>query len=373
MSDNVTRIGQRVRSVKRGQEQERYTQVVFDFGGENPYKFGPAGRPIAIENPLFYGGNRELYDVCRNLTNRMRAIAYQPYSASGAILDPAAEIGDGVLVNNIYSGIFRMKTIFGRDFRADISAPEEETIDQEYPFISKKDRKVTRQMENLSSELLIQSGLISAKVSRTGGEPSSFGWKLADDSWTIKANGMDVLKATKDGLEVYGKVTATSGAIGGFQLKDNALSTNGQTFGGTNFIGVYLGPDGLQLGTGFKVDAQGNLEATSGTFTGTVHASSIEYGGTAGYFDGEGIDTNTILGNRLKYNTVSTAYTSEGINESLGYANFADSVFNGIDRAAYMDTKVLLVQGVQYTQKEIAFKDYYGNTRKYKVLAVAEE
>ena len=95
-------------------------------------------------------------------------------------------------------------------------------------------------------------------------------------------NGGTVLKADKSGLSVTGKITATSGVIGGLTIKDGYLSTNGQTWGGTNTNGIYFGPNGIQLGKYFTVDSSGNLTAYSGKFLGTVQAGSIDYGGNAG-------------------------------------------------------------------------------------------
>ena len=60
-----------------------------------------------------------------------------------------------------------------------------------------------------------------------------------------------------------------------------------------------------------------------------MNAGNIQYGGSAGYMSGGGISSGSIYGNRLAANTVSTAYTSSGINKSLGYADFSNGVFNG--------------------------------------------
>lgn len=345
-----------------------YSRVVINVSEDISYEAGVStGRTLTISNPW---GTQAL---ANRILSKVSGFQYKPFEAKSANLDPAAELGDGITVNAAYSGIYAAESHFGGRFLSHVSAPSDEEIDHEYPFLPQQDRKITRRINGLSSEMKIQAGLIAAKVSRTGGDASSFGWELNDFSWAIKANGIDVLKATKSGLEIYGKVTATSGKIGGFSIENNALSTNSQTFNGTNTTGIYIGPSGLRLGKNFSVDSAGNLTASSGKFTGTVYASGIQYGSTGGYLSGAGISTGSLSGNRLKANTVSTAYTSSGINTSLGYANFAGSVFNGYDRASYMNTKVLIVNGIQYTKKTISFLDYYGNTRTYYVLAVAEE
>lgn len=331
--------------------------------------------------------------MAQDILNEVMGYQYQPYTAENALIDPAVEIGDGVTVNNVYSGIYTQKTKFGPVMTATISAPEDEEINHEYPYKSKPNKEITREAKMLRAEMRIQAGLIEmevadrksdvealtaqlkvqadeieAKVSKTGGDASSFGWVLTDSDWTIKANSRDILKATKDGLEVYGKITATSGKIGGFDIQSNYLSYNNQKWNGTNTSGIYLGPSGFQLGKNFKVDSSGHLTASSGTFTGTVNAGSISYGGNAGYLSGSGISTSSISGNRLVSGTVSTTYTSSGINASLGRADAAYNYCTGVSTAAKfiaqemqatskMSAATLFIGGESVTKKSVTFKD----------------
>lgn len=332
MSDNVVRIGRGVKSFQTAPEFDGYTKVVIALDENYEYTAGTdEGRTLHLENPW------ATQSMAENILDGIRGFQYQPYSAHGAVLDPAAEIGDGVVINNIYGGIYRKKTIFGRRFTSDISAPGEEEINHEFPYIEKKDRKIARQLANLESELNIQGDRISAKVSMTGGEASSFGWVLDEKSWTIQANSVNVVEVDRTGLTVRGHVFADEGEIGGFLLENNALSTNGQTFGGTNAIGVYVGPSGIQLGSGFKVDAYGNLEASRGKFTGEVSAGSIVSGESDGYFDGSGIATESIYGSSIARGTISAQRTKQAVQDSLGYANDFNLINLGAKQMSYLD------------------------------------
>ena len=285
-------------------------------------------------------------------------------------MDPAAELGDGISANGIYSGIYTMDLTFGPGFRGTVSAPFEEELEHEYHYVSKQERKINRKLGAFSSELKVQASKISAKVSRTGGsetEDSSFGWTLLDDSWTIQGNGRDVLKASPTGLEVYGKIEATSGSIGGFTIEDGYLSTNGHFWGKEEGNGVYLGPNGIQIGAAFQVTQWGEVFATDGHFSGIVDAGQITWGDDAGYFSGVGIDTATIYGNRLVGNTITTAYTSTGINGSLAYADFSNDVFNGYEEAwsIYSNTihaTYFYLDGKNVTRRSINVMGANGNT-----------
>lgn len=447
MSD-TTYIGRKMRSLKSAPQFDGFSRVVITVSEDLEYTAGnKTGRTLHLTCP--WGTKQMAKDILADI----RGFQYQPYTAEGAFLDPAAELGDTVTAGNIHSGIYTQKLKFGPLLTADVGAPEDEELDHEYPYTPKQDRAIKRSIRNLTTELRVQDGRItaevsarenavtdlratldiqadrisaevtarekdvkdlkaslniqagqisaevtaresdvkdlraslniqadrisaevtarekdvkdlkasldiqaekisaevtarekdvknlratldiqadniSAKVSKTGGSASSFGWELSNSSWIIKANGSNVLKATKSGLEVYGKITATSGKIGGFTINSNYLSYNSQKWGGTNTTGIYIGTKGIQLGKKFKVDNAGNLTAASGKFLGTVSAGKILYGTDSdgvghGTLSGYALDENSISGNRLEYNTVSTDYTSSGINSSLGSADYA--------------------------------------------------
>ena len=340
-----TYVGRRVQSLYSAPQFSGYSKVVLAVSDTLEYSVGTdTGRALRVTCPW---GTKAL---ANDILARIQGFQYQPYVADKAQLDLAAELGDAVTLDNVYGGIYSQDITFGTLCASDISAPEDEELDHEFPYQPKQNREIRRQTRELRASLKVnadaivaeatarekdvsdlngrfsvQADLIEAKVSKSGGNASSFGWELLDDSWTVKASNRDVFKVTKDGAEVYGIIRATGGTIGGFDIGSDALSYNGQTWGGTNTYGAYLGSNGLQMGSKFRVDMAGNLYAASGTFEGNVNAGNIQYGGASGYFSGSGIGSNSISGNRLSYGTIGTSYLSGGVNTSLGYA---DSAFN---------------------------------------------
>ena len=387
MSD-TTYIGRRMRRFDSSPQFDGFSKVVIIVSDTVEYSAGDdTGRTMRLNCP--WGTTQ----MAQNILNSIRGYQYQPYTAEDAIIDPAAELGDGVTANNIYGGIFTQKIRFGSLLTATVAAPEDEEINHEYPYKSKPNKEITREarmlraelkvesdritaevaerksaVEELTAQLKIQAGLIEAKVSKTGGNASSFGWTLDESSWTIKSNGRDVLKATQSGLEIYGKITATSGKIGGFDIQSNYLSYNNQGWGGTNSTGIYIGSSGIQLGKNFKVDNSGNLTAASGTFSGSVYAGNIQYGGSAGYLSGGGISSGSISGNRLVGGTITTAYTSSGINSSLGYADFANGVFNDWNEASCIRCSTLRVNGTYFGPVTLYYTNASGGTSVVTVL-----
>ena len=360
----------RVKSFDISPEQPAYSGVVIFAGQDeegNNIEYSAGDRTGTVLEITNEWGSQEQADA---IYRKIRGYQYQPYRATGSQLDPSVEIGDAVTVKDTYGGVFKKAISFGRYASTDIEAPSKEEVEHEFQIQSPTNRqyerftrsvrsslsitasKIAAEVEDRKAEdellratLNIQAQQIEAKVSKEGGDASSFGWKLTATGWSVYGNGSEIFGVDRYGAYVKGEIRATTGKIGGFDIKSNYLSYNGQTWGGTNTTGAYIGQSGIQLGKNFKVDMQGNLYASSGTFSGNVYAGNIQYGDSAGYMSGGGISSGSIYGNRLAANTVSTAYTSSGINTSLGYADFANGVFNGYNWVGNLFTGKLKVSG----------------------------
>lgn len=344
----------RVKSLDISPEQLGYTGVVI-FAGQDEegnnieYRAGDeTGTVLEISNE--WGSQAQANAIYQ----KIRGFRYQPYKAAGSRMDPSAEIGDAVTISDIYSGIFVRQSTYGRNILTDLEAPSKEEVEHEFQVKSPTSRqyerftrsvraslsltasKIAAEVEDrkaadeiLRATLDIQAQEIAAKVSQEGGDTSSFWWKLLYSQFSVGNQQGELFRVDKNGAFVQGEIRATSGKIGGFDIRSDYLSYNNQTWGGTNTIGAYIGTSGIQFGRNFRVDSSGNLYATSGTFTGSVRAGSIQYGDDNGYFSGYGLDSHTISGNRLEYGTISTSYTSGGINSSLSNADWAYGALNG--------------------------------------------
>lgn len=394
MSDEIgtTNVRRSADSLEKQPVFDGYSKVVLKVSDELEYVAGDdSGRTFTASSPW---GTQAM---ANRILSKIRGFQYQTYTASNAYIDPATEIGDGVTIGKLYSGIFSKDVSHGPLYTANIAAPGEKKIDYKYPYKSTQERKVSREMRNLTTELRIQadriaaevaerksqgeefralfevqSQQISAKVNKTGGSASSFGWVLNDSSWTIQGNNRDILKATSSGLEVYGKVTATSGKIGGFDILSNYLSYNNQTWGGTNTQGIYIGSSGIQLGKNFRVDNSGNLTAASGYFSGNVNAGNIQYGGSSGYFSGSGLAAGSVKGGSggaISGGSLSTYNMTGGIKTSLGYADFANGVFGGWNKCANMRVTERFSFGIYDAGWEtLKYVDHNGNNRTALVI-----
>lgn len=342
MSD-IVNIRRRASSLEASPQFDSYSKVIIHVSDESTVTVGDdTGRTLEIDNP--WGTQQMAADILA----RLRGYQYQPYEADGALLDPAAEIGDGVAVGNVYGGIYRRGTSFSRLMASSISAPKDEEINHEFKFESPSERRFTREIGDVRATLLVQSDQISAKVSQRQ-DSQSFGWELLSDHWSVKSNGREVFRVDDTGGTFAGEVVAQSGRIGGFTISASAIYNNISQFGGSQSSGVYIGTNGIQLGQGFKVDASGHMECNNATVRGTIRAGDIQYGGSNGYFNGGGISGGSIGTGQL------SNYVVGGVGGGVGY-NYATTAGTGTYPSYFTCgylrvTSAISMGGAAYTPK----------------------
>lgn len=108
-------------------------------------------------------------------------------------------------------------------------------------------------------------------------------------NFAIDQNGNAYFKGDGD---FSGIIRANQGVIGGpngFHIESGKMYTSTKSSFSSGANGVYIGIDGISLGDSFSVDAEGNVIAASGSFTGEINAES----GTIGGFT---ISSDSIIG-----------------------------------------------------------------------------
>lgn len=407
-------IGSAAKNLKTADALAGYSRVTIQVSDDVSYTAGTdTGKELVLENP--FGTQKMANDILA----KVKGYSYQPYTAAGAIWNPAAELGDAIQIKGTYGGIYNLSKTFGKDMVADVSAPGSEEIDESFPYKSHETRKIERQWKEtksslqvltdkialevsareeqgrqlaasitvqadritqevtdrtnatnaLSSQITQQAGEIAAKVSKTGGSNSSFGWNMTETAMTWYANRAQVMKIDKSGASIKGRIDALTGKIGGFDIQADYLSYNNQTWGGTNSYGIYLGTQGIQCGSasrGVQITPDGWLYAEHGEFRGSVQAGMIAYGGDDGTLDGDGITSDSISGGwggQISGGSIGNYAISDGIATSLGYADFANGVFNGWNEADDLHATSLKLDGHYLNRASIQI----GNSR-YKLV-----
>lgn len=132
-------LGRRVAKHDYADLFEAYSGVTLTIPDGQSYTAGDdSGRTIKAECPW---ASQQMAD---NLLAQVKGFRHQPYSAAGAILDPAAEMGDTVTIDGVAGKIFRRDQRFGTLYRADLSAPGDEEINHEIPYYPPIQRTVSR-------------------------------------------------------------------------------------------------------------------------------------------------------------------------------------------------------------------------------------
>ena len=314
MSDIVS-VQRRISQLDVSPQFDSYSKVIIHVSDDTTYEYGTnTGRTLEFDNPF---GSQQM---CRDVLQRLQGYQYQPYTADGTILNPAAEIGDALNSSLVYGGIYTREKNFGRLMKADVSAPTDEEINHEYTYEDPQTREFKRQIDDLNASLEIANDNINAKVSQTGGNNSSFGWTLTSSGFSLFSGNKEVLKCDSGGLTVAGNISGTSGTIGGFTISSSALYTNNMSsMSSTQSSGVHLSSNGIKLGQNFRVDSSGNITANNATFNSvTITNSSVAgtFSGTgSGSFSGYGSFSSGSLGGGMSF---GGSRTVSGVNSAIG-------------------------------------------------------
>lgn len=119
------------------------------------------------------------------------------YDGRKALLDPAVELGDAVTVDGFYVPLIALDMTFDPMLAPDISAPDADEIDDEYPYKSPTQRQIERNMAKARSLITKTSEEIMLKVEGIDGKYTEVkttldGLTVTDASGTTKINGSSI-------------------------------------------------------------------------------------------------------------------------------------------------------------------------------------
>ncbi len=217
-----TFVGNRASSLKESDKLQPYTKVTVT-DGTNSYSSGTdTGRELLVEVPVLPNGDGAT--LAANILNSVKNYQYRPYEADSALLDPAAELGDGITVGGVYGGIHAKTTTFSRLFRANVSAPAEEEIDSEYPYLSAQERDAVRQKKQTAKN----TSDIAANTADIAGNTADIG------TLNTQVASINSLVANKASISDLNAAVARIGTLESNQittsyLKANYVEVNGQT------------------------------------------------------------------------------------------------------------------------------------------------
>lgn len=218
------------------------------------------------------------------------------YEGSKALLDPAAELGDAVTVDGHYVPLIALDMSFDPLLAPDISAPDADELDDEYPYKSPTQRQIERNMAKTRSLITKTSEEIMLKVEGIDGKYTEVkttldGLTVTDASGTTKINGSSI---KTDNL--YVAAANITGKLTADQIQANSISVGDLK-------------DGSSYATKTYVDNNAGLSANEVNSAIATYIDSTSI--TAEKLRGRYIDllasTNTTVG------SIEIAYTTTGI------------------------------------------------------------
>lgn len=145
------------------------------------------------------------------------------YEGSQALLDPAVELGDAVTVDGLYVPLIALDMTFDPLFAPDISAPDADELDDEYPYKSPTQRLVERNFAKTKTLITKTSEEINLKVEGLDG-------RVSDVTQTVDGISLSVTSSSSPDGETTAKITLKVGPNNytGYIKIDGNVNVSGQ-------------------------------------------------------------------------------------------------------------------------------------------------
>ena len=359
MSDKVF-LGTRMAQLDTSPSLAPVSKVILAVDSENAYIAGDdTGRTIEVTCP--YGTQ----EMANNILSALSSYTYTPAMAQDAILDPAAEIGDGLTMGRVYTVLAQSTLTFDGLMTSDAGAPGQAEQESEYKYqspviadinwrlaetrslISKTSEeillKVENELEGLSSSFSVQLQQIQSQVTGLNGQVSSITQKVDNitlsvsngstsssislsvggvtvSSQTIQMNGLVTFTGLANGTTTIDGACVKTGIIDADRIDADNLYVNAANITGSLVIGQL--PDNVAT-TGDIPDRVSELENDEGYQTeqgvvtiidGTVTADYVEaLGVRARYLQGETVQLLSSSGSLVGAMDIVNTNTGDGL------------------------------------------------------------
>lgn len=229
---------------------------------------------------------------------KVTGYTHRGYEGESALLDPAAELGDGISVNGYYVPLVAQDLTFSALSACNISAPDADEIDDEYPYKSQTQRQIERVYARSQALITKTSDEIALTIQGISGE-------------------VETLKVTLDGVTI-------SDASGTTRIKGSSIDT-------TTLAAKSITADKLNLTGQISF---GDLDsATQDAISEAQDAGDVisawEYPGST-YIDGSKIMAGTVMASQLLGGTVGLLTSNQDVVGALTIAYTTTGIGLGI-------------------------------------------
>jgi len=266
---DVSNVNVSAKDFRSSPESAEYSKVILHIDEENYVEAGnDTGRTLEANCPF------ATQEIAENLLEKLKGFQYQPYSAGGAIFDPAAELGDGVTVGDIVGGLYGQDINLDSLFTSNIEAPQDGDIEHEYPYEPKQDREINRRISKRVTQSQAES-LINQEMDKitlsVSGEGGATTFEIKKDNATISSETVD-LKVKSVNIE--GELSASKITSGELNANNVKVISSGDVGGGYGdcsmefdgqFIkGTHDNSGNLTVQIGSQVDTSGDITYVHG-------------------------------------------------------------------------------------------------------------
>ena len=280
------------------------------------------------------------YALAHNLAQALIGTTYQPYTMSGAIYDPAAELGDYVRSgSDVASVLYSEAALLGPAFRGDIAAPEPSEIADEFPYIGASAKalteakayaveKATEATEQLNDALTQEE--IFNRLTDNGGEQGLIlyngklylnasyiqtGTMVADviKGGTMTLGGLNNVSGKMQILDVFGNVGG-KWDVNGLRIALSDDSSNYAQFNSSGFV--------LMLDSGSYVKTKSIYYINSDYYPNDINLGALE-----AQYESENERWTT----RISPGAVTIAYYEQESSSSWSGRRFVMLSLNGIN------------------------------------------
>ena len=233
--------------------------------------------------------------VAQALYTKINGYTYQSYSFSGAIYDPAAELGDYLnRLDNVHSVLYIETATLGATYRGTISAPDPGEISDEYPYIG--------------------------GASKTLAVAKAYAQQVAEE----QVNNLD---DSLNQLSIFNRLTG-GGAVQGLYLYNGKVYLNASYAQVGTLSADRLGANSISVGklTGTISNDNWVLDLTNGTLTiGDISASNI----TSGTLSADRLGANSISVGKLTGTISNDNWVLDLTNGTLTIGDISASNISG--------------------------------------------
>lgn len=288
-SDDTTFVGRQAAYIEDIPAMEPIGKVILKVDDNNAYVSKSDTVGVTLEVDCAYGSQR----IADDLLAQLQGYVYRPVQAEDALIDPAAELGDGVTISGVYTVLAQKDTLWDALAAADIGAPGSAELESEFRFTSAAEMKFQYQEAQTRSLIAKNSESVQILVERTDDVEQEISYIQVDlEGITQRVQdaegniGALELTATQLTAQIAGKIDGTDAQA----LID--LSLDGLTLSASNGATSST----ITLRAGDTV-----IDSAKVSFTGVVTFSALGEAPGRGdtIINGGWIDTDTLFATNL--------------------------------------------------------------------------